>query len=86
LENNPEYVFEIEFNGKTPICYAACHNQTEIGKLILEVGVNSDHLCANGHTALYYAVCKGNTELVRELLQKGSCPWSTPKNPYSWAI
>lgn len=86
LNNNPQFVFELEFNGKTPLSYAAFHNQTEVAKLILEVGVNSDLPCHSGHTSLYYAISKRNTELVKRLLQKGACPWSTDKNPYSQMI
>lgn len=61
LKNNYLYVFEIEYNGKSPLSYAANHNQLEVAKLILDVGVNSDMLCHNGHTSLYYALQRRNS-------------------------
>lgn len=50
------------------------------------MGVNSDNLCNNSHTSLYYALNVRDVDLVTMILQKGACPWSTPKNPYSSLI
>ena len=82
LDNNRYFAFEVDSNGKTPLAYASSHNQTEIALAVLSIGVNADLKCFKGHTSLYYALKVRNVVLVRAFLQKGSCPWSTKKNPY----
>ena len=83
INQNSEYVYEVEFYGKTALSYACYYNQTDAALQILRVGVNSDLKCHNGRTSLFYALSSGNVVLVKALLQRGANPWSTPANPYN---
>lgn len=83
VENDRQFIFEVDSGGKTSLSYACIHDQTEIALYILSVGVNSDLKCYKGHTSLYYAITKRNVTLVKKFLQKGASPWSSQKNPYN---
>lgn len=83
LSRNLLFLFEVEFNGKSPLSYACIFNQLAIASLILQEGVNSDRPCKAGKTSLFYALHTRNPALIQEVLSHGASPWSTSKNPYS---
>lgn len=86
IQKDKGFVFERDFNGKSSLSYAAQLGQAEIVRYILQVGVNSDSFCNHSHTSVYYALLNRDVDIVRMILQKGACPWSSPKNPYSKMI
>ena len=59
-------------SGGVPLGWAACSNRVDIGKYLIEQGVNKDHADANnGDTALFSAMSSPHNEFVSMLLDSG---------------
>lgn len=68
LSRNPLFLFEVEYNGKSPLSYACIFNQLAIASLLLQEGVNSDRPCKAGKTSLFYALHTRNPALIQAVL------------------
>ena len=59
-------------SGGVPLGWAACTNSVDIGKYLIEQGVNKDHADTNnGDTALFSAISSPHKEFVSMLLDCG---------------
>lgn len=59
-------------NSRVPLGWAACSNSVDIGKYLIEQGVNKDHAdTSNGDTALFSAMSSPHKEFVSMLLDSG---------------
>jgi ankyrin repeat protein len=58
-----------DYEGKTPLSWAAEHGFVAIVEQLLTAGANINHIDIYGQTPLYLAVWRGRDESVRQLLQ-----------------
>lgn len=58
--------------GRTPLHYAAAHNQTRITRVLLEAGADTEKEDSKGNTVLHYAAGYGRLDIVDILLEGGA--------------
>jgi hypothetical protein len=57
-----------DHKGNSPLIWAACNENTEMIKILLEGGANIEHKDDDGYTALHWAASCNETEVVHLLL------------------
>ena len=80
LEDNPNYLFTIDYFGQTPYHWAAKLGDLKMTKILLKYGLYHNQKDYKGRTPLYIAAMNNNKDVCNYLLSKGANIFLKDKN------